>query len=55
MLVGHLPYMSKLASLLLCGDETKPVIAFQTGGVLCLQRAGRDAWSVRWMVTPNIV
>ena len=55
MLVGHLPHMSKLASLLLCGDETKPVIAFETGGILCLGRADNGDWSVRWMVTPSTV
>ena len=55
MLVGHLPYMTSLASLLLCGDENLPVIAFQTGSVLCLQRVEPGVWSVRWMVTPSIV
>lgn len=52
MLVGHLPHLSKLASLLLCQDETKRIIDFQMGGVVCLRRDESGSWSVRWMVIP---
>ncbi len=36
MLVGHLPFMEKLVSHLLTGNEHKPVIRFRNGGVACL-------------------
>ncbi|HEX9925867.1 MAG TPA: phosphohistidine phosphatase SixA [Anaerolineae bacterium] len=55
MLVGHLPHLSKLAGLLLCQDEDNSVVAFQMGGIVCLSQAQSDDWSVRWMVTPEIV
>lgn len=55
MLVGHLPHLSKLASLLLCHDDTKTVVDFQMGGVVCLGRDGDGNWALRWMVTPDIV
>ena len=55
MLVGHLPHLSKLAGLLLCQDEANTVVAFQMGGVVCLSQAEAGDWSVRWMVTPEIV
>lgn len=55
MLVGHLPHLSKLAGLLLCQDETNGVVAFHMGRIVCLSRAESGDWSVRWMVTPEIV
>jgi phosphohistidine phosphatase len=55
MLVGHLPHLSKLAALLLCNDDTKTVVAFQMGGVVCLGRDEGGDWSLRWMVTPEII
>ena len=55
MLVGHLPHLSKLAALLLCNDETKTVVGFQMGGVVCLGRDEGGDWSLRWMVTPEII
>ncbi len=55
MLVGHLPNLSKLAALLLCQDDTKTVVAFQMGGLVCLGRDEMENWALRWMVTPEIV
>ncbi len=55
MLVGHLPHLGRLSSLLLCGDREKDIISFRTGCVLCVERDGKGVWSVRWMVTPDIL
>ena len=54
LLVGHLPHLARLASLLLCSDQDPSVVTFQTGSVLCLERGEGGAWSVRWMVIPDI-
>jgi phosphohistidine phosphatase len=54
MIVGHLPFMGKLASLLVAGSESADVVAFQMGGVVCLERDDKDVWRVRWMVTPDM-
>jgi len=54
MIVGHLPFLGKLASLLLSGSESKNVVAFRQGGVVCLQRNEDQRWQVAWMVTPEI-
>lgn len=54
MLVGHLPHLSRLASLLLCVEEAKNVVSFMMAGVVCLKK-GENGWSVKWMVTPEIV
>jgi phosphohistidine phosphatase len=55
MVVGHLPYMGKLAAALIAGSESIPVVAFQQGGVVCLERDEGDTWRVSWMVTPEIL
>lgn len=55
MLVGHLPHLGKLASLLLCGDENKNVISFKMAGVVCLKRDENGTWSLQWMLTPDVV
>ncbi len=55
MLVGHLPHMGRLASLLVCGDADNPVVTFQTGGIVCLQRDQEGEWSVAWMVVPEVL
>jgi phosphohistidine phosphatase len=55
MIVGHLPFLSKLASMLIAGAQETPVIAFQQGGVVCLDRSEDRGWTVRWMVTPELL
>lgn len=56
MIVGHLPYLNKLASLLTTEDESTLVIAFQQGSAVCLRRdEGERLWAVSWMVVPGIV
>lgn len=46
MLVGHLPFMSRLASTLLTGDEAVEFFRFQPSSVLCLERTAEDGWQV---------
>lgn len=53
MLVGHLPFMNKLTSLLLLGDENKEVVKFVQGGIVCL--SDENGWGVEWMEVPEIV
>jgi phosphohistidine phosphatase len=55
MLVGHLPHLSKLASLILCGDRGKNIIDFKMGGIVCLKRLEDDKWSINWILTPEVV
>jgi phosphohistidine phosphatase len=53
--VGHLPFLSNLASELLCGVESAGPVQFQQGGVLCIERAESGPWRVQWMVTPDLL
>jgi phosphohistidine phosphatase len=54
MLVGHLPFVNQLASLLIADDEEAESIDFPAASVLCLQRDD-DNWAVAWMLTPDIL
>lgn len=50
MLVGHLPFLSRLASLLLVGAEAPEVLHFRTASAACLERSGEAGWRVAWML-----
>jgi len=55
MIVGHLPFLDKLASLLLTGCESAGSVAFKNAGIVCLVRSGENRWQLDWMVTPEIL
>jgi phosphohistidine phosphatase len=54
MLVGHLPFMDRLAGMLVTGDPDRSAVRFRMGGIVCLQGAGDD-WAVKWAVTPELL
>lgn len=55
MLVGHLPFMSKLTSFLIAGSTDNPVFRFQNGGILCLDiDPDSRAWIICWSLMPKI-
>jgi phosphohistidine phosphatase len=55
MLVGHLPFMERLASYLVTGSREPPVIKFQNGGIVCLDRSpDADNWFIKWTLMPDI-
>ena len=55
MLVGHLPYMAKLAGLILCGDKEKTCLDFKMGGMVCCRRIADGRWVVAWMLVPEMI
>ena len=55
MVVGHLPFMGKLVSLLTCGDDEADVVTFHAGSLACLTRLDEGGWSVAWMIDPRIL
>jgi len=54
MLVGHLPHLSRLASLLLTGDSAREVIAFRNGGIVALVQ-DEGGWHLKWCLVPQIL
>jgi phosphohistidine phosphatase len=55
MLVGHMPFMQKLSSLLLNGDENKKIVHFEQGSILCLEQNENKEWEIKFFVTPEII
>jgi phosphohistidine phosphatase len=56
MLVGHRPFMDRLAGLLLAGSPDLGVVQFRPGGVVCLEQDRKTrAWSLVWAVTPELL
>ncbi|MBA7655004.1 hypothetical protein ES703_62901 [subsurface metagenome] len=53
MIVGHLPFVQKLASLLLSGTGDKNLISVRNSGIICLEHT--DSWKVLWIVTPELL
>lgn len=56
MLIGHLPFMEKLASYLITASSDRPpVVKFQYGGIVCLDRdAETGSWFIQGTVFPRI-
>ncbi|MEE9442011.1 MAG: phosphohistidine phosphatase SixA [candidate division Zixibacteria bacterium] len=55
MIVGHLPHLGRLASLLICGVHDIPIIRFYNSGIVCLNRDNGSNWIFEWAVIPNIL
>lgn len=55
MIVGHMPFMAKLASLLLTGREFSGTVAFQQGGIVALSSSEPNQWQIDWMIIPNLL
>lgn len=55
LLAGHLPFVNRLAALLLANREDPPVVAFQPGSVACLERDAAGRWTLAWMLRPELL
>lgn len=55
MLVGHLPHLRKLTSLLVAGDQELEIVKFRYGCAVCLERSGDGSWCILWIVRPDII
>lgn len=52
--VGHLPFMEKLAALLVTGDKEKTVFKFQNAGVVKLEYSDeKDYWFISGALLPR--
>jgi phosphohistidine phosphatase len=54
MLVGHLPFLEKLTSFLLCGNENARLVLFRYGAIVCLDQKEDKRWAIRWILTPEM-
>ena len=55
MLVGHLPFMERMASYLVTGSADRPIFKFQNSGIVCLKMDPESGqWVIVWTLMPNI-
>jgi len=55
MIVGHLPFLARLASLLLTGSPEAAVVSFTNAGIVCMQRGEGNRWCIEWALIPQIL
>ena len=55
VLVGHLPHLARLTSLLLTGDQSRGVVQFSNSGMVCLERSLDEQWTLLWSVVPQLL
>lgn len=55
MIVGHLPFLDKLASFLLCRDENAQLVLFRYGAIVCLNLKEDKRWAVSWITPPEMI
>ena len=51
LLVGHLPFMSRLAGLLVNGNPDRPAVEFFPATMICCIRAPLQ-WKIGWQLSP---
>ncbi|MEN8166157.1 MAG: phosphohistidine phosphatase SixA [Pseudomonadota bacterium] len=54
MIVGHLPFMERLTSTLLIGQQEPTIVKFQNAAIICLEKNEHNHWQVKWTIMPVI-
>jgi phosphohistidine phosphatase len=54
LVVGHLPHLARLASLLVVGDAARPILAFRMGALVALKREA-EGFRLRFVLPPELV
>lgn len=55
LMVGHLPFLARLVSLLVSGDPELPVLAYQPASLVCLTHDSEGGWRIAWMIRPELL
>ncbi len=53
MIVGHLPFLEKLAAFLIRGDERAKAVMFRYSAILCLEKEESGRWAVDRVINPD--
>jgi len=53
MLVGHQPFMGRLAARLVTGRENPDVVRYEPGSAVCVERSPEGVWAITSMVRPG--
>ena len=54
MIIGHLPYLSRLLSSLICDQNKDVILKFNNSGIVCLEKI-ENKWSIVWAIIPDIL
>jgi len=55
LIVGHLPHLEKLTSLLMTGTPDRRPVQFRNGGIVCLEQSPKGVWSLVWAIVPELL
>jgi phosphohistidine phosphatase len=55
MLIGHLPHLANLVTILFAAQEESKIVKFRNVGIVCLSRDESGHWSLEWALTPEII
>lgn len=55
VLVGHLPFMSRLTSKLVTGNENRELVSFEPGTIVCLENIQYERWLIDWVIKPRVL
>ena len=53
--VGHLPFLSKLVSLLVTEYVDQDLLIYSPASIACLQRDDNECWRIHWMLKPELL
>ncbi len=51
IIIGHLPFLSRLMSLLTTGTDNCQTVNFRNSGIICLER-NKEQWKIDWIIPP---
>lgn len=54
MVVGHMPFLTRLASALVIGRPSPPIVSLRCSSVLKLEKCG-NGWRIAWLLTPQLL
>ena len=55
LVVGHLPYLNRIAGALLAQDESMPVVVFHPAALIRLDRRDDARWSLQLVMPPGVM
>ncbi|MES9845473.1 MAG: phosphohistidine phosphatase SixA [Candidatus Sedimenticola sp. 6PFRAG5] len=54
LVVGHLPFMSRVVSTLLIENTDQELVSYMPGSLVCLERNEAGQWRLAWMIRPEL-
>ena len=55
MIVGHLPFLDRLLSLMIINNTEPGLIKFQNAGIICVDKEEKnERWIIKWTLMPQV-